>query len=141
MDLKPLVKGAFLPPGDSGYDQSRKIFNALIDKHPAAIVKCAGVADVVHTVNFARKNGWALAVKGGGHNVAGNAVCDDGVVLDFSNMRSIRVEPRNQTVRVEPGVTWGEFDHQTQFFDLATPGGLIPQPELLDSPSEAGLDG
>ena len=124
LDLKPLVRGGFLLPGDSGYDQSRKIFNALIDKHPAAIVKCAGVADVVHTVNFARKNGWPLAVKGGGHNVAGNAICDNGVVIDFSNMRSIRVDPRNQTVRVEPGVTWGEFDHQTQLFDLATPGGL-----------------
>ncbi len=123
-ELRSLVKGALLLPGDDGYDQSRKIFNALIDKHPAAIAKVAGVADVVHSVNFARDNGVPLAIRGGGHNVAGNALCDNGLVIDFSNMRGIRVNPRNQTIRVEPGVTWGEFDHQSQLFDLATPGGL-----------------
>lgn len=118
------MRGAVLLPGSDGYEQSRKIFNAMIDRHPAAIIKCSGVADVVHSVNFARENHLPLAIKAGGHNVAGNAICDDGVVIDFSNMRSIRVDPRTRTVRVEPGVTWGEFDHQTQLFDLATPGGL-----------------
>jgi len=123
-ELKALIMGAFLLPGAEGYDQSRQIFNAMIDKHPTAIVKCAGVADVIHSVNFARENSLPLAIKGGGHNVAGNAVCDDGLVIDFSNMKSVRVDPRNRTARVEPGATWGEFDHQSQLFDLATPGGL-----------------
>ena len=95
-----------------------------IDRHPALIVKPAGTSDVVSSVNFARENGLPLAVKGGGHNVAGNAVCDDGLVIDFSNMRSVRVDPKRMVARAEAGATWGDYDRETQLFGMATPGGL-----------------
>lgn len=123
-DLKAGLRGKLVRPGDEGYDSSRKIFNAMIDRRPAIILKVAGQGDVIKGVNFARENGLPLSVRGGGHNVAGNAVCDDGIVVDFSNMKSVRVDPARQTARAEPGVTRGDFDYETQAFGLATPGGL-----------------
>lgn len=114
-----------LRPGDDGYDSSRKIFNALIDKHPALIVRCAGVSDVIRAVNFARENKLLLAVRGGGHNVAGNALCDGGLVVDLSNMKSVRVDPVRRTARAEAGVNLTEFHHETQVHGLATTMGMF----------------
>jgi FAD/FMN-containing dehydrogenase len=124
--FKATLRGELLCPGDSGYDAARKIWNAMIDKKPACIVRCAGVADVVNAVNFARTHDLLVAVRGGGHNVAGNAVCDDGLMIDLSPMKSVRVDAAARTARAEGGVTWSDFDHETQAFGLATTGGVIP---------------
>jgi FAD/FMN-containing dehydrogenase len=124
--FKASLRGALLRPGDHGYDEARKIWNAMIDKKPVLIARCAGVADVINAVNFARTHDLLVAVRGGGHNVAGNAVCDDGLMIDLSPMNSVRVDPTAGTARAEGGVTWGEFDHETQAFGLATTGGVIP---------------
>ena len=123
--LKKGLRGALLRPGDTEYDPARKIFNAMIDKHPGLIVKCSGVADVIRCVDFARENNLLVAVRGGGHNVAGNALCDGGMVIDFSNMKSVWVDPKARTARVEPGVTLGEFLHETQVHGLATSYGVF----------------
>jgi FAD/FMN-containing dehydrogenase len=120
------LRGTCLRPGDGGYDEARTIWNATIDKRPALIARCAGAADVIKAVKFARDRGLLLSVRGGGHNVAGNAVCDGGMMIDLSPMKSVRVDPRAQTARAEPGVTWAEFDAETQEFGLATTGGVVP---------------
>jgi FAD/FMN-containing dehydrogenase len=124
--FKTTLRGALLRPGDDGYDAARTLWNAMIDKRPALIVRCAGVADVINAVNFARTYDLLVAVRGGGHNVAGNAVCDGGLMIDLSPMKSVHVDPVRRTARAEPGVTWREFDHETQAFGLATTGGVIP---------------
>jgi FAD/FMN-containing dehydrogenase len=103
--FKSSLGGELLLPGDAGYDEARKVWNAMIDKRPALIVRCAGVADVVHCVNFARANNLPIALRGGGHNVAGNAVCDGGLMIDLSRMKSVRVDPTQRTARAEPGLT------------------------------------
>jgi FAD/FMN-containing dehydrogenase len=108
--------------------KSRKVWNGMIDKTPALIVRCAGVGDVIHAVNFARGNNLLVAVRGGGHNVSGNAVCDLGLVIDLSPMKGMRVDPAGRTVRAEGGVTWGEFNRETQTFGLATTGVSSPRP-------------
>ncbi len=112
-------------PGDAGYDDARKVRNGLIDRRPALIAHCEGVADVVHAVNFARDHGLLLSIRGGGHNVAGNAVNDGGLVIDLSSMRAVHVDPSARTVRAEGGATWGDMDRETQLFGLATPGGVV----------------
>ena len=132
--FKAGLRGELLRPGDSGYDDARKIWNGMIDKRPALIVRCAGVADVIQCVNFAHVNSMLVAVRGGGHNVSGNAMCDGGLVIDLSRMKSVRVDPRHRTARAEPGVTWREFDHATQTFGLATTGVRSPQPASPGSP-------
>ena len=119
------VRGQVLRPGDGGYDDARVLWNAMIDKRPALIVRCAGVSDVINSVNFARENNLLVAVRGGGHNVAGNAICDGGIMIDLSLMKSVRVDPGQRIARAEPGLTWGEFDRETQAFGLATTGGAI----------------
>ena len=119
------LRGGHLLRGDEGYDDARTIYNAMIDKQPALIVRCAGVADVIHAVNFARTNDLVVSVRGGGHNVSGNAITDGGLMIDLSPMKGVRVDPEGKTARAEPGVTWGEFDHETQAFGLATTGGLV----------------
>ena len=119
------LRGELVVPGDERYDAARRIYNAMIDKHPALIVRCAGVADVIRAIHLARDNGLQVAVRGGGHNVAGNAVCDDGMVIDLSCMKGTRVDPVRRTIRVEGGVTWGELDREAEAFGLATTGGLI----------------
>ena len=119
------VRGAVLRPGDQGYDDARAIWNGLIDRRPALIVQCTGAADVVDAVNFAREHNLLLSVKGGGHNVAGNAVNDGGLVIDLSQMRGVHVDPSTQAVRVQGGATWGECDRETQLFGLAVPGGVV----------------
>jgi len=119
------LRGELIQPSDASYDSARKVYNAMIDKHPALIARCADVADVMAGVNFARDCGLALAVRGGGHNGPGLGVCDDGLVLDLSLMKGIRVDPAARTVRVEGGTTWGSVDHATHAFGLATPSGFI----------------
>ncbi|MCK0509703.1 FAD-binding oxidoreductase [Aromatoleum buckelii] len=124
--FKACLRGELIQPGDPRYDQARRVFNGLIDRRPALIVRCAGVADVIAAVNFARENDMRTAVRGGGHGVTGNAVCDDGVVIDLSAMKSVHVDPGKRTARAEGGATWGIFDHETQAFGLATTGGIVP---------------
>ena len=124
-EFKKQLRGELILPGDSSYDAARKVWNGMIDRHPGMIVRCAGVADVIQAVKFARKHRLLLAVRGGGHNVAGNATCEGGIVIDLSRMKSIRVDPAGRTAVAEAGATWGEFDHETQAFGLATNGGLV----------------
>lgn len=123
--FKAGLRGALLQPGEAGYDEARKVWNGMIDKRPALIARCAGVADVIHCVNFARANNLLVAVRGGGHNLSGNAVCDGGLTIDLSRMKGMRVDPARRTARAEPGLTWGELDRETQAFGLATTGGQI----------------
>jgi hypothetical protein len=125
-ELRDSLRGRLLLPNDEGYDGARKVFNGIIDKRPALIVRCAGVADVISAVHFARETDMRVAIRGGGHNVAGNAVCNDGLVIDLSEMKSVRVDPGNRTARAGGGATWGDFDHETQAFGLATTGGIVP---------------
>jgi FAD/FMN-containing dehydrogenase len=119
------LRGRLLRPEDDDYEAARTVRNGLIDRHPALIANCTGVADVVAAVTFAREHGLLLSVRGGGHNVAGNAVNDDGLVLDLSAMRGVWVDPEARTVRVQGGATWGDVDRETQLFGLATPGGVV----------------
>ena len=125
--LQASLRGSLLYSGDDGYDDARKVWNGLIDRKPALIIRCAGVADVVSCVDFARSNGVPISVRGGGHNVAGNAVGDGGIMMDLSGMKSIHVDAAKRTARAEPGLTWGEFDRATQEFGLATTGGICSQ--------------
>ncbi|WP_306057432.1 FAD-binding oxidoreductase [Natronococcus wangiae] len=117
--------GKVLQSGDDSYDEARSIWNAMIDREPAVIVRPAGAADVMTAVEFARERDLPLSVKGGGHNVAGNAVCDDCLTIDLSSMSSVRVDRTAQSARVGPGATMADLDHETQAFGLATPGGVI----------------
>ena len=119
------LRGELLRPEDESYDAARAVFNGMIDKRPAMIVRCAGTSDVIQGVNFARTHNLLLSVHGGGHNVAGNAVCDGGLMLDLSSMKGIRVDPVRQTAQAQPGLTLGEFDHETQAFGLATTLGVV----------------
>lgn len=123
--LRTTLRGELLQTGDAGYDDARTVYNAMIDRRPALIARCSGVSDVIQSVNFARQSGLLLSVRGGGHNVSGNAVCDGGLMIDLSPMKSIRVDLERETARSEPGVLWREFDHETQTFGLATTGGVV----------------
>ncbi len=123
--LRGAFRGALLLPGEEGFDETRRIRNGAIDRHPALIARCAGTDDVQTAVRFARERDLPLSVRGGGHGVAGHAVADDGVMIDLSLMKSIQVDPAAQTVRVAGGVLWGEMDQATQRFGLATTGGTI----------------
>jgi len=124
-EFKASLRGTLLRPADADYDQARKVWNGMIDKRPALIARCAGAADVVQSVSFARAHNLLVAVRGGGHNVGGNAVCDGGLTIDLSPMKSVRVDPARRIARAEPGLTWREFDRETQAFGLATTGGQI----------------
>jgi FAD/FMN-containing dehydrogenase len=124
-DFITRVRGPVIQPGDGEYEEARTVRNGLIDRRPALIVRCNGVADVVEAVDFAREQRLVLSVRGGGHNVAGSATNDGGVVIDLSAMRGVRVDPAARTVRVQGGATWGDVDRETQLFGLATPGGVI----------------
>jgi FAD/FMN-containing dehydrogenase len=124
-EFEATLRGDVIHAGDEGYDEARTIFNAMIDKRPGIIVKSAGVADVMSSVNFARANDVPLAVRSVGHNVAGISLCDGGIVIDLSPMKGVRVDVETQTVRAEPGLTWGELNHELQPFGLAATGGFI----------------
>ncbi|PIV50864.1 MAG: oxidoreductase, partial [Flavobacteriaceae bacterium CG02_land_8_20_14_3_00_34_13] len=119
------IRGELILPKDSEYNNARKVYNAMINKHPGLIVKCVDVADVINSVNFGRKNNLLVAVRGGGHNGGGLGICDDGLVIDLSGIKSIRVDISNNTVRVGGGNVWGEVDHATHPFGLAVPAGII----------------
>ena len=118
-------RGDLVRPGETGYEEARRVFNGLIDKHPALIARCRGEADIVDAVDFAREAGLEVSIRGGGHNVAGRAVTDGGVMIDLSPMKGIYVDPDARTVRAQPGVTWGELNRETQLHGLAVTGGVI----------------
>jgi FAD/FMN-containing dehydrogenase len=117
--------GHLLRPGDDGYEEGRRVWNGMYDRRPALIAKCASTADVVLAVGFARERDLPIAVRSGGHGVAGHAVCDGGLVVDFSSMKAIEVDPVGRTARAEAGVLWGQLDTVTQGFGLATVGGIV----------------
>ncbi len=121
--LGDLLHGPFISQTDGRYDRARRIWNGRIDRRPLAIAQCADVADVIACVRMAREHGLPLAVRGSGHAVAGTALCDDGLVVDLSRMKGIRVSPIDATVRAQPGVIWGDMDQATQAFGFAVPGG------------------
>jgi FAD/FMN-containing dehydrogenase len=123
-DFVASLRGDVLRPGDDGYDAARKIHNGMTDRRPTLIARCAGVADVVASVRFAREQQLLVSVRGGGHSVPGFSVCDGGLMIDLSRMRSVRVDAARRTARAEGGATWGDFDHETQAFGLATTGGI-----------------
>ncbi len=124
-DFADRLRGRLLRPGADGYDIARRVWNGMIDRRPALIARCAGPADVIATVRFAREHGLLVAVKGGGHNITGNAVCEGGLMLDLSAMKSVRVDPVRRTARAEAGLTWGEYNRETQAFQLASTGGVV----------------
>jgi len=124
-ELSARFSGVLLAPDQLGYDDARRVHNGMIDRHPGLIARCLGTADIVDAVNFARTGGLDLAVRGGGHNVAGRAVCDDGLLLDLSLMKGIHVDPARRTARAQGGVTWREFNRETQAHGLATTGGVV----------------
>lgn len=123
--LRSTVRGDVILPEDAAYDTARIVFNAMIDRHPAIIIRCADVADVISAVNFGRAAKLTVSVRGGSHNVTGFAVNDGGLVIDLSHMRSVWVDPEQRVARVEGGATWGDVDHATHAFGLATPAGVI----------------
>ena len=118
------LRGSLVTPDSTDYNSARTLWNAMVDKKPAMIVRCAGTADVIHAVKFAKQHQLLVAVKGAGHNIAGNAMCDGGLVVDLSSMKSIHVDPVTRRARTEPGATLRDFDHETQAFGLATPLGI-----------------
>ncbi len=135
------IRGRVIVPGDETYDQVRVFWNAMMDRRSAVIVKALSARDITTAVNFARVQGLPVKIRGGGHGVAGSAVCDGGLMLDLSLMKGIRVYPHRNRVRAEPGVAWGEFDRETQTFGLATTGGLYLSRESQASRSAGELGG
>ncbi len=131
-ELRESLRGELLCPNEAGYDDARSLWNAMFDKRPALIVRCAEASDIISAVNFARTHSIPIAVRGGGHNVSGSGACEGGLMLDMTRMKSVRVDAASRTARAEPGLTWGEFDRETQAFGLATTGGIC---------SEAGIAG
>jgi FAD/FMN-containing dehydrogenase len=124
--LRASFRGQSFCPGDAGYDEARTIPNAMINRRPAMIVRCAGAADVIACVRAAREHDLVVSVRGGGHSIAGKAVCEDGLMIDMSGMKGIRVDPQRRTVRAQTGLKLGEFDRETQAFGLATTQGVVP---------------
>ena len=124
-NLRSSFAGNILTPNDIQYDDTRKVHNGLIDKRPAAILVCNNRSDVIAAVNFAREGGYEAAIRGGGHNVAGRAVCDGGIMIDLAQMKAVGVDPARRVANAQPGVTWGEFNRATQAHGLATTGGVV----------------
>ncbi len=124
-ELKTLIRGELIQPADAGYEEARKLYNAMIDKRPGLIARCVDAADVRACVNYARENGVLLAVRGGGHNGPGLGSCDGGLVIDLSRMKGVRVDPAAMTAHVAGGCVWGDVDHATHSFGLAVPSGII----------------
>src|SRR2546425_5395933 len=124
-DFKMSLRGRLLRPGMDGYEDSRRIWNSNVVKRPSLIARCSGVADVVSSVNFARRNNMLVSIRGGGHSIAGLGLCDGGLTIDLTSLKGVSVDPVEKTARAGAGVTWGEFDHETQLHGLATTGGEI----------------
>ncbi|MGA8569627.1 MAG: FAD-dependent oxidoreductase, partial [Candidatus Binataceae bacterium] len=137
--LGTALRGGVLCVGQAGYDAARTIHNRSIDRRPAIIARCAGAADVVACVRFGREHDLLVSVRGGGHSVAGKAVCDSGLMIDLSGMKGIHVDPAGRTVRAEAGLTLGEFDRETQAFALATPLGVISKTGIAGLTLGGGL--
>jgi FAD/FMN-containing dehydrogenase len=123
--LKASLRGGLIAAGDAGYDEARKVYNGMINRRPRLIARCADVADVITAVNFGRENKMLVSIRGGGHNAGGLGVCDDGLVIDLSPMRYVRVDPKKKTVLAGGGSLWGDVDHATHHFGLAVPAGII----------------
>lgn len=123
--FKAGLRGTVIQLGEPGYEEARAVYNAMIDKYPALIVRVADVTDVIHAVNFARQQGLLLAVRGGGHNGPGLGTCEDGLVIDLSRMKGVFVDAQNKTIRAQGGCTWGDVDHAASAYGLATPSGFI----------------
>jgi FAD/FMN-containing dehydrogenase len=123
--LRAQIAGSVLSPSDPAYEEARRVHNGLIDRRPALVARCQGTADVQAAVRFGRERGLEIAVRGGGHNVAGNAVCDGGVVIDLSAMRGVHVDPRARRARAQGGATWGDYNRETQLHGLASTGGVV----------------
>src|SRR5205807_484697 len=121
--LGPAFRGTLVHPDHEDFDAARLVWNGMFDRRPALVARCSGAADVIAAVNFARENSMAVAVRGGGHSASGYGTCDGGLVIDLSPMKGIRVDPRARTARAQAGLTWGEFDAETQAFGLAVTGG------------------
>ena len=124
-EFKSKLRGQLFRPGDEGYETARKVYNGMIDRRPRWIVRCFNVADVIASVHFARDNDILVAIRGGGHNAGGLGICDGGLVIDLSLMRSVRVNPAARTARAEGGCTGADLDHATHAFGLATPTGTV----------------
>ena len=124
-ELKRALRGRLIQPGEKDYDEARKLYNAMIDKKPRLIVRCADIADVISAVRFGRENGLLTAVRGGGHNGPGLGSCNDGLVIDLSLMQGVRVDPANRTIRAGPGCTQGDMEHASHAFGLAVPAGIV----------------
>jgi hypothetical protein len=124
-ELETSFRGQLIRPGDGRYEEHRKIWNGSIDRRPALIARCAGVADVIAALGLAKRAGLQVAVRSGGHSFPGLSMCDGGIVIDLSLMRAIRVDPETRTARTQAGALWGDFDHETQAFGLATTGGIV----------------
>jgi FAD/FMN-containing dehydrogenase len=124
-ELKANLRGGGIEPEDKGYDDARRVYNAMIDKKPRLIARCANVADVIRCVNFSREHNIPLAIRSGGHNAGGLGICDDGLVIDLALIKYTRVDPAARTVTAGAGCTWGDVDHATHVFELATPSGII----------------
>ena len=122
--LRSGMRGQVILPGDPAYDTARSVWNAMIDKRPGAIARCTGATDVLHAVRIAREEGLTVSVRGGGHNIAGNALCDGGLTIDLSGMRAVHIDPRARRAHVSPGATLADLDHEAQAFGLATPLGI-----------------
>src|SRR5271170_4487897 len=123
--LKAAIRGQLVQQEDPTYDAARRVYNGMIDKRPKLIVRAVDVADVMAAVEYGRENGLLTAIRGGGHNGAGLGTCEDGLVIDLSRMKGIRVDPAAKAVRVEAGCVWGDVDHATHAFGMATPSGFI----------------
>ena len=123
--FKSTLRGRVIERGDEGYDDARKVYNAMIDKKPRLIVRCVDVADVIHCVNFARENGILLSIRSGGHNAGGLGICDDGLVIDMAGIKYTRVDPVARSITVGGGCTWADVDHANHVFGFATPSGII----------------
>ncbi|HET9177164.1 MAG TPA: FAD-binding oxidoreductase [Terriglobia bacterium] len=123
--LQQGFRGEVIQPGDAAYDTARGVYNGMIDKHPAVIARCADIADILSAVRFGREHDLLTSIRGGGHNAGGLGVCDDGLAIDLSRMKNVHVDPRAKTARVAPGCLWGDVDHATHAFGMATPSGFI----------------
>src|SRR6266699_3822208 len=124
-DFKANLRGRLIEPGDKDYDDARKVYNGMIHKKPRLIARCADVADVICSLNLARDNDMLVSIRGGGHNAGGLGICDDGLVIDLASIKYTRVDPAARTVTAGGGCVWGDVDHATHVFGLATPSGII----------------
>ena len=124
-DFRGQFRGAVIEPADAGYEEARQVYNRMIDRKPRLIVRCTDAADVMAAVRMAKATGLRVAVRCGGHNAAGLGVCDDGMVIDLTPIRYVRVDPAGRTVQVGGGCRWADVDHATHAFGLAVPSGII----------------